>query len=435
MLVNVVYFHTHDTGRYIQPYGYAVPAPNLQSLAEEGTLFRQAFCTGPTCSPSRSGLLSGMAPHSAGMIGLAHRGFSMNDYSRHLASFLTRNGYETALCGVQHEAAAAEVDRLGYTRNLSALNTEKAHEARDLKTAQLAADFIREPHERPFFASVGLFNTHRTSSDFPETSHPVDPRYVMPPHPMYDTPENRQDMAGFIASAAVVDRCVGIVRKALEESGEWERTVFIFTTDHGIAFPRMKCNLYDTGIGVSLILYAPGLANGKVVDSLVSHIDLFPTLCDMLGIAKPEWLQGHSIVPLLEGTTDEIRSELFAEVTYHAAYEPMRCIRTKRYKLIRFFDDHDGHVMPNIDDGFSKRFLVQHGIRERRRKKEMLFDLYLDPVERENLIDDPAYQAIASELSESLQRWMQRTDDPLLAGGQVPLPEGAWVTDRSELNP
>jgi N-sulfoglucosamine sulfohydrolase len=433
--MNVVYFHTHDTGRYIQPYGYAVPTPNLQNLAEEGTLFRQAFCAGPTCSPSRTALLSGMAPHSAGMIGLAHRGFRMNDYTRHLASFLSRSGYETALCGVQHEAAAEQVGRLGYTRDLSALNTEKAHEARDLKAAQLAADFIRERHDKPFFTSVGLFNTHRTSSHFPETSHPVDPRYVMPPHPMYDAPQNREDMAGFIASAAVVDRCVGTVRKALEESGQWDRTVFIFTTDHGIAFPHMKCNLYDTGIGVSLILHIPGMAECQVIDSLVSQIDLFPTICDLLGLRKPGWLQGESLMPILSGTADEIRSELFAEVTYHAAYEPMRCIRTQRYKLIRLYDDHDEFVMPNIDDGFSKRFLVEHGIRERRRKKEMLFDLYLDPVERENLMEDPAYRTIAAELSASLQRWMERTDDPLLAGGQVPPPKGAKVNKLTDLNP
>ncbi|RAV22324.1 sulfatase [Paenibacillus contaminans] len=433
--MNIVYFHTHDTGRYIQPYGYAVPAPHLQRLAEEGYVFRQAFCAGPTCSPSRTGLLSGMAPHSAGMLGLAHRGFRMNDYSRHLASFLSRSGYETVLSGVQHEVSADQIELLGYTRNLNALNTEKSREARDLKSAGLAADFIRGPHDKPFFASVGLFNTHRTEADFPETSHPVDPRYVMPPHPMYDSPQNRDDMAGFIASAAVVDRCAGIVLQALEESGLKDDTIFIYTTDHGIAFPRMKCNLYDTGIGVSLIMRVPGRERGLVVDSLVSQLDLFPTLCELLGLKKPVWLQGRSLVPLLDGTSAEIRSEVFAEVTYHAAYEPMRCIRTKQYKLIRFYDDHDEFVMPNIDDGYSKRFLVEHGFRERRRAKEMLFDLYLDPVERENVIDDPAYGEIAKDLSGRLQNWMERTGDPLLAGNPVPLPEGAWANSREELNP
>ena len=75
--------HSHDTGRYISPYGFAAPTPNLQRLAEQGILFRQAFCTNPTCSASRSSLLTGQWPHNNGMTGLAHRGWGLNDYSHH----------------------------------------------------------------------------------------------------------------------------------------------------------------------------------------------------------------------------------------------------------------------------------------------------------------------------------------------------------------
>jgi N-sulfoglucosamine sulfohydrolase len=76
---NILYIHSHDSGRYLQPYGHAVPTPNLQRLASEGVLFRRAFSCAPTCSPSRSALLTGQFPHQNGMLGLAHRGFSMND--------------------------------------------------------------------------------------------------------------------------------------------------------------------------------------------------------------------------------------------------------------------------------------------------------------------------------------------------------------------
>ena len=81
---NVLYIHSHDTGRYVQPYGHAIPTPAMQRLAEQGVLFRQAFSAAPTCSPSRAGLLTGQCAHSAGMIGLAHRGFSLHDYGRHI---------------------------------------------------------------------------------------------------------------------------------------------------------------------------------------------------------------------------------------------------------------------------------------------------------------------------------------------------------------
>ncbi len=77
---NILYLHSHDTGRYVQPYGHAIPTPNIQRLAEQGVLFRKAFCAAPTCSASRACLLTGQYAHSNGMLGLAHRGFSLRDY-------------------------------------------------------------------------------------------------------------------------------------------------------------------------------------------------------------------------------------------------------------------------------------------------------------------------------------------------------------------
>ena len=77
---NILYIHSHDTGRYLQPYGHAIPTPNLQRLAEQGILFRRAYCAAPTCSPSRAALLTGQSPHSAGMLGLANRGFVLGRF-------------------------------------------------------------------------------------------------------------------------------------------------------------------------------------------------------------------------------------------------------------------------------------------------------------------------------------------------------------------
>src|ERR1035437_8429400 len=75
---NIIYLHSHDSGRYLQPFGHAVPTPHLQRLASEGVLFRRAFSAAPPCAPSRSALLTGQCPHRIGMLGLAHRGFSLN---------------------------------------------------------------------------------------------------------------------------------------------------------------------------------------------------------------------------------------------------------------------------------------------------------------------------------------------------------------------
>jgi len=423
--MNILYLHTHDTGRYIQPYGYAVPTPHLMQLASEGTLFRQAFCAGPTCSPSRAAMLTGMDPHSFGMTGLAHRGFRLNDYSKHLASFLGRLGYETVLCGVQHEAPEDEM--IGYKKIISA-DPGDAFSTWDETNAQIAASYIMEEKHQPFFLSLGLHHTHRR---FPDIDPGVNPDYVQPPSSIYDTKATREDMAAFMTSAMIADRCFGTVLDALKQAGKEDDTIILFTTDHGIAFPQMKCNLTDAGIGVSLIIKYPGNPlQGKAVDALVSQLDLYPTLCDLINTEKPGWLQGHSLQPLFEGEADQVREEIFSEVSYHAAYEPMRCIRTQRYKLIRFYDEHDRHIPDNIDSSPSKSFMANHGFLEQKREREMLFDLYLDPGERVNLIDDEKYKAVYADLNKRLGDWQLATDDPILKG-PVPKPAGAVINQFS----
>ena len=110
---NILYIHSHDTGRYISPYGHAVPTPNLQNLAEAGVLFRRAYCAAPTCSPSRAALLTGQSPHSAGMLGLANRGFQLGDFRQHIIHTLKGAGYTSALAGIQHVNPAARPNAAG----------------------------------------------------------------------------------------------------------------------------------------------------------------------------------------------------------------------------------------------------------------------------------------------------------------------------------
>jgi len=451
---NIIYIHTHDTGRYIQPYGYAMPTPNLQAMAEGGTLFRQCFNAGPTCSPSRAALLTGQYPHQCGMIGLAHRGFELNDYDKHLASFLTRNGYETALCGVQHEAPYNRRSDLGYARFLEqdpvdqdvarerlAAQGLKPHEItgamhmiNDRAKAPAVVRYLREKKEAPFFLSFGMVSTHRV---FPKPDPDINPDYFQPPFPLHDNQLTREDMAGFATMARCVDDCVGEVLQTLRETGLDKNTFVFFTTDHGIAFPKMKCHLYDTGIGVSLIVKYPGNPSaGKALDALVSHVDMYPTLCEVAGVEKPDWLEGRSLMALLSGEKESIRDEIFSEVTYHAAYEPLRCIRTEQYKYIRYYDDDmDLTVKPNIDDGYSKQFLMAHGLMERKHDpREMLFDLYNDPLERENLVEHPDFQEVRKEMAARMQQWMENTRDPLLEG-YVPKPEGAKVNRKRGVQP
>ena len=424
--LNIVYVHSHDTGRYIQPYGHAVDTPRLQQLAEEGALFRKAFCAAPTCSASRACLLTGMASHSNGMLGLAHLGWRLNDYRQHLIHTLHKAGYTSALSGIQHIAArpAARAEDIGYTEILPV----KSKDAKEITACALT--YLNRDHDKPFFLSVGYYDTHRP---FPEQIDPRDdPRYTLVAPPLADTPENQLDMAAFKTSARIWDTSVGQLLDALDAKGLADSTLVICTTDHGLPMPKMKCNLTDHGLGVLLIMRGPGgFSGGKAIDGMVSQIDIFPTVCDLLGIEKPEWLQGKSVMPLLNGKVPEVNEEIFGEVTYHAAYEPTRAVRTSRWKYIRRFDEEfTGMVLPNCDDSSGKAILLNAGWGDDEPAREQLYDLVIDPQENINLAAVPKFVNILDEMRGRLARWMERTNDPLLKG-VVDLPEFGKVWKQS----
>jgi arylsulfatase A-like enzyme len=422
---NILYLHCHDAGRYIQPYGHSIQTPNLQRLAEQGVLFRQNFCAGPTCSPSRAALLTGQNCHSSGMLGLAHRGFRLNDYRQHLIHTLHDAGYSSFLAGIQHIACppAADTSEIGYTE---VLTTDGGFAG----PTTAAVDFLHDPPDEPFFLSVGYLAPHR---DFPTLYPADDSRYIQPPAPIPDTPETRQDMARYNASVRSTDHCMGSVLKALEKNGLADNTLVICTTDHGIAFPRMKCNLNQYGLGTFLIMRGPGgFAGGKVIDALTSHIDVFPTVCELLDIGKPEWLEGESLLPLVRGEDDEIRE--FAEVSYHGAYEPQRAVRSHRWSYVRRYDDRESVVLPNCDDSLSKTFWVDNGWKEQPRYQEMLFDLVFDPAESCNIIGKPGAEQVLKDMRDLLDRWMRETNDPILEG-DIPLPECGITTDPDMYSP
>jgi arylsulfatase A-like enzyme len=411
---NILYLHTHDTGRYLQPYGRAVSTPNLQRLAEQGVLFRKAFCCGPTCSPSRAAMLTGTSPHVCGMLGLSNLGFSIRDMSRHVVHVLKGHGYLTALSGTQHIAAHSE--DIGYDRILD------ADADGDLdRRISAAEEFLASPPAEPFFLSVGHYLTHRHC--YLEADPRDDARYLSPPTPMPDHPDVRSDMARYLASARKMDADFGRVLGALDDAGLADSTLVICTTDHGIGFPRMKCTLHDGGLEVMLLMRGPGgFSGGAVCDALVSHLDVYPTLCDVVGVDRPGWLEGQSLVPLVRGQTDRIRDDLFGEITWHVSYQPERCVRTERWKYIRRFDQRSSAVLPNTDDGPSKSLWVDAGWGQgEERPAEALYDLILDPCEQRNLIDDGEVAEVADSLQRRLVDWMDQTGDPL-ATGPVPLP-------------
>jgi len=137
---------------------------------------------------------------------------------------------------------------------------------------------------------------------------------------------------------------------------------------------------------------------------------------------------------VVSGETQELHDEIFAEVNYHAAYEPKRAVRTRRFNYIRHYGDRQNPVLPNCDDGLSKEVWLKSGWREQIVPREQLFDTVFDPNETRNLVSDSAYATALTEMRGRLDAWMNRTNDPLLRG-PVKAPAGAVVNDPNGISP
>lgn len=436
--MNIIYIHTHDSGRVLSPYGYAVPTPNLEVFTKDATLFRNCYCAGPTCSPSRAAMLTGQYPHQTGMLGLAQRGFSM-DYKKHLVQHLNSNGYHTVLCGIQHEAGwylnpKEGAATIGYQEEISSSN--KGYRQEDLvcwdrdNAEQVCNWLTGYDGAKPFFLSYGMYATHRR---FPEqVDAEIHTDFVRPPYPIPDDPVTREDFARYMTSAKSADGCFGKVVDCLKKQNLLDNTLVLFTTDHGLAEPFCKCTLYDDGIGVALILRHPNMeGRGTAVDGLVSHVDIFPTLCEAVGIDCPAYVEGTSILPMLKNREAVIREEIFAEVNFHTSYEPIRCVRTKEYKYIRYYDETYLRInASNVDESPTKDYFNERGLEEQTKYREALYNLVFDMGERYNLAEDPHYLEMKCRLQEKLNAHQVATADPLYEGNIPILP--TWKVNRAE---
>jgi arylsulfatase A-like enzyme len=371
-------------------------------------------------------MLTGHTAHETGMLGLAHRGFDLKDYSRHLARRLSAQGFHTALAGVQHEYRNDAEPGGVYDQILTA---DKPW-SKDLKSTHAASEFLQDGlPEKPWFLWVGLLAPHRGFRMPDPDRHRAE--WIKVPDILPDNRVTREDMAAYHATVETTDDSLGKVLDALEASGQAEDTLVILTTDHGIAFPHMKCCLTQHGTGITWIMRHPGsVPAGTATDALVSHLDFVPTVMDQLGLEVPDDGHGVSLKPVIRDLKTEVREDVFAEVNVHASIEPKRSVRTHRFNFIRLYESDLRPVLPNIDNSPSKTCWMEQGYADRLREPVQLYDLMLDPQERHNVADDPRYADARQEMEQRLEHWMRKTNDPLLEGPLV-IPAGAIVNDKT----
>lgn len=420
--LNIIVVICHDLGQHLGCYGQPdVRSEHIDRFAAEGLRFANSFCTAPQCSPSRAALWTGRFPHANGVIGLVHHGFdnALHPSERHFAQILRDAGYETRLFGTQHEAKDPE--RCGY---------EFVHRAPGC--SKLAENFEtylqnRPSTDAPLFAQIGFFEPHRPFPRQPDIELLPEGDLRVPPY-LPDIPEVREDLSAIEASIATMDRAFGRVLAAIRNSTIADRTLLVFTADHGIAFPRAKMTLYDPGIQVPLIFGGVGVQAGSVCNALISNVDVMPTLLERADLPVPRNLHGRSFSGLLSGRPYIENEHVYAEKTYHTYYDPMRAVRDRRWKLIANFEFAPWQEMP------PDMFCNAKGYPEVSRALDgpdfisyhppfELYNLEHDPAERNNLADDPDRVDERNRLALALREWMERTGDPLLEG---PMAQGAY---------
>jgi len=396
-----------------------VGTPNLDRLAREGIRFTNAFITASSCSPSRASIITGQYPHSNGVTGLTHihRRLMLSPFTTTLADVLSELGYNTAIEGKWHVAPYLPTRWYGYRERLSGALPKDFL----ITSPQKAVAFIERNRDRPFYLEINYMDTHRDSAgefspaagfDYRAEEVAMPDYYALP-----DWPEIRTEVAQYYSRLSKMDDMIGGVVAKLDELGLTDKTLVCFVSDNGAQFPGGIMSLYDRGIGTPLIMRWPArIPAGSVDTNLISMVDLMPTLLEAAGAGIPKHVQGTSILPLATQDSDEIPNEaVFAEMTYHVDYLPMRAVRTRKWKYIRnYSDDAIG-----LDQLAHKRWAhrlcdLQNHAWLRPRSPEELYDLERDPNEQHNLAGDPAHEEPLHAMSEILNRHMRETDDPLL---------------------
>lgn len=473
---NILLVVTDDESPTLGCYGDKVAVtPTIDALAADGMLFLNAFATTASCSASRSVILSGIHNHANGQYGHQHDFHKFASWydvvGLSLPRALARSGYRTARIGKFHvapeEVYQFDVELKGDARNPVAL-------------AESCRGLITDASDRPFFLYYATVDPHRGGGT--DTSSPLelkpdlfgnkpgrkshegvrevfyDPETVPVPAFLPDTPETRSELAQYYQSCSRVDQGLARLIEMLRETGLYDKTLIVFTSDHGMAFSGGKTTVYEPGLRVPLVVRDPyATVRGGRSRSLVSHTDIAPSLVDFAGgldhdKQRPSrWLEpreywkdkpyardenhgprgglssyhGRSWMPILSEPAKEIRDTHFASHTFHEIqmYYPMRSIRDHEWKLIwniahplPYPFASDLWVASSWQSQFQKSLQAPYGRKTVgeyiHRPRFELYHLSEDPEEAHNLADDPAHAATLVRYQQKLQSLQREFGDP-----------------------
>ncbi|KAF6739140.1 N-sulfoglucosamine sulfohydrolase [Oryzias melastigma] len=483
---NVLLIIADDAGFETEVYNNSVVhTPHLRALAQRSLLFRNAFTSVSSCSPSRSAILTGLPQHQNGMYGL-HQGvhhFNSFEGVQSLPLLLSQAGVRTGIIGKKHVGPGSVYPfDFSYTEeNASVLQVGrnitriKLLVRKFLQTHKRETDAGRSrvpggSEDRPFFLYVAFHDPHRCGHSQPQYGafcekfgngetgmgripdwKPVHytPEQVKVPPFVPDTPAARADLAAQYTTVSRLDQGIGLVLEELREAGYENDTLIIYSSDNGIPFPNGRTNLYHSGIAEPMLVSSPEHRErwGDSSQAFVSLLDITPTILDWFSVPYPVYhlpgspsavlLTGRSLLPALVAEPTNwltvFSSQSLHEVTM---YYPIRSILQGAYHLLQnlhyrmpFPIDQDFYVSPTFQDLLNRTRSRQptHWFKSLDqyyyRERWELYDTRSDPLEVRNLASDASYRAVLEDLRQRLQKWQWQTGDPWVCGPDYVLEE------------
>jgi len=429
-----------DDQSYPHASAYGEPVistPVFDRVAREGVLFTQAHCAAPSCTPSRSAILTGQDIWRLGQGGQLF-GTLPAEHPVY-TELLTKSGYHV---GYMSKGWAPGNDRAGGRTSNPA--------GAPFKNLQ---EFLsKAPEGKPWCFWFGSRDPHRGYRKGSGARAGLDPAKVRVPEIFPDTPEVRSDICDYFFEIQRFDRQIGEMLELIEKAGQRDDTLVVITSDNGMPFPRAKATLYDLGTHMPLAIRWPSrVQGGRTVDDFVNLTDLAPTFLEAAGLTPPKSTTGRSLLNLLRSTKSGIvepgRDAVYAARERHAWCRikgtgyPIRMIRTRDYLYVRNYEPdrwpagdyrvvtNEGHY-GDVDASPTKSYMLEHNKAGRgkelfemafgKRPREELYDCRKDPYQLRNLASDPACKATLRKLSDRLTAHLKATGDPRETTGETP---------------
>ena len=409
--------------------------PVMDRLASQSLRFDYAHVTVGNCNPCRNVMFSGLISHNNKVEGF----YKVTDPGwPHMVDLLKDAGYYAGIRGkVTHSSPYQPYD---WDEDLTSLEDGSKAHFKDAKsygesTARGIANAKKEG--KPFFLSVNISDPHKPfwsqvrggGTDPYKPSRIFTADEVPVPGFLFEDEAVREELALYYSSVRRADDCLNQVLRALKKSGEWDNTMIIFLSDHGMPLPFAKTQLYHHSTRTPLMVRVPGVTKAGAVDKrhMVSVLDLLPTVMDALGVEKPSRLDGRSFYPVLKGEKQADRDFIIKQ--YHEnsgrSRDPMRAIQTKTHLYLFNPWSNGERIFATATNGTvtCKRMIElakdDKAMNERLnlyryRVPQELYQVKRDPDCLQNLIDSSNNQEVKNKLQKLMEQWMVKTGDPIL---------------------